>query len=127
MSNLRISKSGDMRSVKTYEELLSEMDELRVQLQEAEDAIQAIRNGQVDALVVRNETGHQLYSLKSADQTYRVFIERMKEGAITLDKNEIILYSNSQFASMVDMPLSSVIGLSFTDFIPLEFKKYVQS
>ncbi len=64
------------------------MDELQFKLQEAEDAIEAIRTGQVDALVVQNETGHELYTLKSADQTYRVFIEKMKEGAVTLDKNE---------------------------------------
>jgi two-component system phosphate regulon sensor histidine kinase PhoR len=112
-----------MKSTKTYEELLSEMEELFLQLQEANDTIHAIRTGQVDALVVSNENGHQLYTLKSADQTYRVFIEKMKEGAVTLNKNEIILYCNSRFASMVNLPLSEVIGLSFSDFVPEEFKE----
>jgi two-component system CheB/CheR fusion protein len=111
-----------MESTKTYEELISEMEELRLQLQEANDTIEAIRTGQVDALVVSNEGGHQLYTLKSADHTYRVFIEKMKEGAVTLNKDEIILYSNSQFASMVNLPLSKVIGLSFSDVVPDEFK-----
>ena len=40
-------------ATKTYEELLEEMEELRFQLQEAEDAIEAISTGQVDALVVK--------------------------------------------------------------------------
>src|SRR5215216_2071772 len=111
-----------MKSTKTYEELLSAIDELHQQLQEAEDTIEAIKNGQVDALVVKNETGQQLYTLKSADQTYRVFIEKMKEGAVTLNKDEIILYSNSQFATMVNLPLSGVIGSPFSDFVPGEFK-----
>ena len=113
-----------MLSTKTYEELLAEMEELRIQLQEAQDSIEAIRTGQVDALVVRHENGHQLYTLKSADQTYRVFIEKMKEGAVTLDKNGVILYSNSQFASMIGIPLAMVIGMRFSDFVPSQFAKY---
>src|SRR5215212_4546876 len=112
-----------MKSTKTYEELLSEIEELRMQLEETNDTLHAIKSGQVDALVINNEKGHRLYTLKSADQTYRVFIEKMKEGAVTLNKNEIILYSNSQFASMVNLPLSKVIGLPFSDFIPHEMKK----
>lgn len=113
-----------MSLTKTYDELLAEMQELQIQLQEAQDAIEAIRTGQVDALVVRNGHGHQLYTLKSADQTYRVFIEKMKEGAVTLDTNGIILYSNSQFASMMGLPLPMVIGKNFTEFIPAEFIEY---
>jgi len=115
-----------MDEVKTYESLLAELEELRMQLLEANETINAIRNGQIDALVVKNGDGHQLYTLKSADQTYRVFIEKMKEGAVTLNKNGLILYSNSQFASMVNLPLRKVIGLSFTDFVPSDSKKFFQ-
>lgn len=106
-----------MKEVTTYESLLGEMEELRLQLQEANETIDAIRSGQVDALVVKNGEEHQLYTLKSADQTYRVFIEKMKEGAVTLNKEGIILYCNSQFAAMVNLPLAKVIGLCFSDFI----------
>src|ERR1700712_3669040 len=102
---------------KTYEELVNEVTSLRLQLEEATDTINAIRTGQVDAFVVQGKEGHELYTLKTADQTYRLFIEKMIEGAVTLDEHGIILYSNSQFASMIKMPLSKVIGLSFYDFI----------
>ncbi len=110
-----------MSSVSKYETLQEELEELRIQLQEANETIDAIRNGEVDALVVKNDNGHQLYTLKSADHTYRVFIEKMKEGAVTLNRDEIILYSNSQFASLVGLPLANVIGLRITEFIPDEF------
>jgi signal transduction histidine kinase len=60
----------------------------------------------------------QLYTLKTADQTYRVFIEKMNEGAITLNEEGVILYCNSMFASMVNMPLSKVVGRRFDYFIP---------
>jgi signal transduction histidine kinase len=102
---------------KTYEELLQEVNNLKLQLEEANDTIDAIRTGQIDALVVHGQKGHELYTLKTADQTYRLFIEKMSEGAVTLDPRGVILYSNSQFASMVKMPLSKVIGLRFHDFI----------
>lgn len=107
--------------MKTNDNLLTEIRELRRQLEESNETIHAIRTGQVDALVVHNGGGHQLYTLKSADQTYRVFIEKMKEGAVTLNEDGIILYSNSQFANMVGLPLPKVIGLSFDHFITDEF------
>src|SRR6187399_2679898 len=112
-----------MKETKTYEELLEELEDISFQLKEANETIHAIRTGQIDAFVVSTEHGPQLYSLKSADHTYRVFIEKMKEGAVTLNKDEIILYSNSQFASMVNLTLSDVIGLPFNKFIPDEHKK----
>ncbi|MDB5117991.1 MAG: phoR 2 [Mucilaginibacter sp.] len=108
-----------MESAKvTYEQLLNEANELRIQLEEANDTIEAIRTGQVDALIVQGEEGHQLYTLKTADQTYRMFIEKMNEGAVTLNYDGLILYSNSRFAEMVGMPLEKVIGLPFDTFIP---------
>lgn len=115
-----------MLSVKSYEALQAEFEKLQLQLQEANETIEAIRSGEVDALVVSNGQEHQLYTLKSADQTYRVFIEKMKEGAVTLNREGLILYSNSQFATMVDMPLAKVIGLPITDFIPDKFQRAFQ-
>ncbi|MBE7170852.1 MAG: PAS domain-containing protein [Williamsia sp.] len=99
------------------ESLMAEMEELRRQLYEANETIEAIRTGQVDALVVQNESGHQLYTLRTADQTYRVFIETMTEGAVTLNQQGIILYANSQFALMISKPLTEIIGAPIKAFI----------
>jgi two-component system CheB/CheR fusion protein len=109
-----------MLKQRTFEELEKEMFELRMQLEEANDTIEAIRTGQVDALIVQNDDGHQLYTLKNADQTYRVFIEKMNEGAVTLNREGVIVYSNSSFANAVKLPLEKVIGLRFREFIPAE-------
>jgi two-component system phosphate regulon sensor histidine kinase PhoR len=115
----------------TYDELVSDNIELRIQLEEANDTIEAIRTGQVDALIVKGETGHQLYTLKTADQTYRTFIEKMNEGAVTLNREGIILYCNFRFAEMVNMPLEKVIGIRFDIFIlqeaRAEFYKLIES
>ena len=87
-----------MAVLKTSEQVEQEIQDLRQQLEEANDAIEAIRTGQVDALVVKDQNRHLVYTLKSADQTYRVFIEKMIEGAVTLNETGIVLYSNSRFA-----------------------------
>jgi two-component system phosphate regulon sensor histidine kinase PhoR len=102
---------------KSNEQLVSENQELQWRLEEANDTIEAIRTGQVDALVVKNENSHQLYTLKSSDHTYRVFIEKMSEGAVTINKEGFILYSNSRFADMVRCKLEKVIGVPFEAFI----------
>jgi len=106
-----------MDQEKTPAQLKAELYELRLQLEEATDTIEAIRTGMVDAFVVHSDNGHQLYTLKTADQTYRVLIEKMGEGAITLNNRGIILYSNSRFAEMVGISLDKVIGKSFSEFI----------
>jgi PAS domain S-box-containing protein len=102
------------RSIQDYE---YELELLRSQLEEANETIEAIRTGQIDAIVVQGDNGHQLYTLKSADHTYRVFIEKMTEGAVTLNNQGLILYCNSRFASMVNTPLSYIIGMDFEQFI----------
>jgi PAS domain S-box len=112
-----------MELTRSVTELEQEISELRSQLEEANDTIEAIRTGQVDALVVKDKNGHQLYTLKSADQTYRVFIEKMKEGAVTLNSKGIILYSNSRFADMMSLPLAKVMGLHFETLVPNEYRE----
>jgi len=102
------------------QELEKELEELRHQLEEANETIEAIRTGQIDALVVKNGNGHQLYTLKNADQTYRFFIEKMTEGAVTLNTEGFILYSNSRFANMIQHPLTKVIGKPFRGFVENE-------
>jgi two-component system phosphate regulon sensor histidine kinase PhoR len=52
----------------------------------------------------------------------------MNEGAVTLNRDGIILYSNSRFAAMVNEPLEKVIGIYFDTFIAevseKKYKKY---
>lgn len=108
---------------KSTDQLLAEIDRLQSQLNEANDTLDAIRTGQVDALVVNGHNGHTLFTLKTADHAYRVFIEQMTEGAVTLNTSGLIIYSNSQFASMVKQPLSNVIGSEFSSLIFPDHRK----
>lgn len=109
--------------VSNYTEEKRIIDELRIQLQEANDIIDAIRTGQVDALVVQHGEDHRLYTLQTADMGYRVLIEKMTEGAVTVNSEGIILYCNSTFACMAKHPLSKVIGSKFIDYVPANIKE----
>jgi two-component system phosphate regulon sensor histidine kinase PhoR len=91
-----------------------QVEELQRRLEEAEDALRAIRSGQVDASVVSGAGGReQLFVLTGAEQPYRVFLETMNEGAVTLLPAGAIAYSNSRFAEIVQTPLEQVIGARF--------------
>lgn len=108
------------------EDLLVENELLRARLVEATDTLEAIRTGQIDALVVHGQNGHALYTLKTADHAYRVFIEQMAEGAVSLNAKGMIVYCNSQFARMIDRPLSSVAGRIFSELVvEADREKYI--
>jgi signal transduction histidine kinase/ActR/RegA family two-component response regulator len=91
-------------------ETLNEIQELRAQLEEAEETLRAIRQGEVDALVVTERSTERVYTLKSADRPYRLMIECMRQGAVTLTADGMVLYCNASFAEMLSLPLQSIIG-----------------
>src|SRR5438046_10499377 len=93
--------------------LLQELDELRVRLQEAEETLTAIRTGEVDALVITGPAGEQVFRLKGADRPYRIIVEEMSEAAVTLSLDGTILYCNGRFADVVKYTLARVIGSLF--------------
>lgn len=109
---------------KTAEELQKEVEELRYQLQVAEDTIEAIRTGSVDALAVQENGVTKIFTLEGAEETYRVLVENMSEGALTLNEKGLILYCNTQFAKLVNLPLSEVIGSTFDRFLPSEYREF---
>src|SRR6185369_7048885 len=78
-----------------------------------EATIHAISHGSVDAVVVKGAQGPQVYTLEGADHPYRVLVEQMHEGTVTLDADRIILYSNRQFAAILGTGVEAVTGTQF--------------
>ncbi len=78
-----------------------------------EETLRAVGAGEVDSVVVEGRRGPQVFTLEGAGDAYRVLIESMNEGALTLTADGVILYANRRFAGMVAMPLEKVIGTSF--------------
>jgi PAS domain S-box-containing protein len=97
-----------------------ELDELRQRLQEAEETLNAIRSGEVDALVVSGPSGEKVFTLEGAEHPYRVLVESMNEGALSLSRDGLILYCNSAFARMVGVVLDQIMGRDVCEFVPAE-------
>ncbi|HKI02403.1 MAG TPA: ATP-binding protein [Thermoanaerobaculia bacterium] len=93
------------------------MEDLRDRLVEAEETLRAIRQGEIDALVVSEEQGERVYTLHSADRPYRLMIEEMGQGAVTLLPDGTILYCNRCFSALVQADLVHVLGGSVYGFL----------
>jgi PAS domain S-box-containing protein len=103
---------------KTKEELADKIIELQSRLDESEQTLSAIQNGEIDAIITpQGSDGPKVYTLESADTLYRNLIQEMGEGIATLTLNGIIFYANAQLASLLKIPLDKIIGLKFIDFI----------
>lgn len=106
-----------MKQAHTRQTLEAENEDLRGRLAEAEETLRAIRGGEVDALVVATEQGERVFTLKGAEHPYRVLMEEMNEGAVTLTPDGIIQYCNRRFAEMIKTPLQKVIGSRLENWV----------
>lgn len=95
------------------------MAALRARNEELEATLDAIRSGAVDALVVSGQEGEQIFTLQGADQSYRVLVEAMNEGAVTISDDGTILYANTRFSKLLQTPLKYVLGVSLMGFVAL--------
>jgi two-component system NarL family sensor kinase len=104
-----------------------ELAQLRLRPSEAQETLRAIRAGEVDAVVVAAKSGTQVFTLEGAEHAYRLLIESMNEGALTLTADKTILYANQCFAKMVKCPLEQVTGSSFRRFLSAEDRAALRS
>ncbi len=104
--------------------LKKEVESLREQLRQARQSSDAIQAGDIDALVIGNTEKFKVYTEKTSDKIYRILVERMYEGAVTLMGDGAVLYSNSAFANMVNIPLEKLVGTKFRTLIGFSRKKW---
>ena len=98
--------------------LLGRIRDLEARLRESEDTLDAIRRGEIDALVVGRRTEEpRVYTLESADRPYRVLIEQIQEGAVTLGEDGTVLYCNRRLAGMLGTAQERVIGQPLQPFV----------
>src|ERR1043166_6178439 len=91
--------------------------DLQRRLDEAEDTLRAIREGEAAALVIDSPAGEVIYTLTSADYPYRLMIDEMNEGAVSVSPDSYILYGNRNFASILGLTESHASGVPFGDFV----------
>jgi len=108
----------------TAADLARENEELRQQLREAEELLTAIRTGAIDVLSVPGADGPRLFTLESADLSYRTLVEQMSESAVLLAADGAVLYCNAALATALGCSLTDILGHAFTDFIPAWHQAY---
>jgi len=95
---------------------------------EAEETIRAIHRGSVDAVVVHAQGRFQVVTLTGADEPYRVLVERMSEGALTVSEDGIVMYINSRLADMAGRSADAIIGRPFADLfsgnVPPQYRSW---
>ncbi|TVT39499.1 PAS domain S-box protein [Hymenobacter setariae] len=104
--------------------LARENEELRQQLHEAEELIVAVRTGAVDALAIQGADGPRIFTLEGADQSYRMLVEQMNEGALLLSSDGMVLYCNEALAELLHCPLEEMLGTTVSSFVPAAFQEY---
>jgi len=86
---------------------------IREQLADAEATLEAIRTGQVDALVVSGPGGEQTLAIEGAAHPYFVLLDAMSDGATLLEPDGAILFCSRSFGDITGVSLESLRGTKF--------------
>ena len=109
---------------RTYRQLLSDNEtlaaqirSLRERLEEAEETVEAVRAGRIDAVVVSAEPGEELYVLERIDRPYRLLLESMQQGAAVVDADGRLAYCNRSLAELLRRSRDEVTGSHWRDYL----------
>jgi PAS domain S-box-containing protein len=108
------------RKTRVEPQVQDEAEELKSRLAETEETLRAIQEYMVDAFVVNQESGIQVVTLNESEIPYRMMVESMNEGAVTLIPDGTIFYCNGRFGEMIQADCENLIGTSFHKLIVTE-------
>jgi PAS domain S-box-containing protein len=98
--------------------LLAENAELRARLNEAEQTLRAIRNGEIDALVVETSAGSQIYTLQGQDAELNRFrgeiLSQISDAVIVVDDELCVTYLNASAEQQYGVTASEALGCHLT-------------
>lgn len=97
--------------------------DLRLRLAEAEETLRAIRENEVDALVMRGPLDEQVFTIGGDSESYRAFMEVMEPGAAALDGSGRVLYANSALTRLLGTTLTELQGKSLADVLGFDAGK----
>ena len=110
----------------TNESLRAENSRLQSRLDEVEQALHALRAGEVDAVVVGSEQ-EQIYTLEKTEQPYRLLVEQIPQAAATLTVEGKILYCNRRFTDLVGQPLAALLNRPLSEFVKAASRPAIES
>jgi PAS domain S-box-containing protein len=80
-----------------------------IEFDDAEQVIHAIHHGDVDAFVVVKGGDPQVITLAGADEPYRVLVQRMNEGVLTVGSDGYIIFVNDRLSELTGFPAEDLI------------------
>jgi PAS domain S-box-containing protein len=89
--------------------------DLQRRLAEAEETLRAIRENEVDALVMRGPLAEEIFTIGGDPDSYRAFMEVMEPGAAALDGSGRVLYANSTLTRLLGTSLTQLQGKLLVD------------
>ena len=101
----------------SVEEAARRIMELESRVEEAEQLIEAIKAGEVDAFAMNRNNKPEIFTLESGDYAYRMLVESFSQGAVTLTEDGLIVYTNGYFHKLLEVPYEGAIGKSIFTFI----------
>jgi PAS domain S-box-containing protein len=108
------------KSELTRDELSEKIRTLEERLLESEQIIHAIGAGEVDAFIVHEPSGEQIYTLKGADHGYRVLVESITKGALILSSDDSVYYCNRTLGEMLGLPIQKIISRKLECYVDSE-------
>ena len=67
--------------------------------------------------MVSGRRGEQVVTLKGGEPAYRMLVEAMSEGAVTLSRNGAVLYCNRRFAELMSRPPGKIVGIAVRSLV----------
>ncbi len=98
-------------------QLQRELDWTRDQLRETRYALDSIRAGKADALMIQSSAGEQVFPLKSIDVLVDSIIEHSVGATVFLDSDGVILLAS---ASVGELFQENPVGRHFNEVFPLD-------
>lgn len=97
--------------------LAAENLELRARLEEAEEALRAIREGEVDAVIVSGSKGDRVFSLTETENLHRLMVETMNEAGLATSSDGLLLYANDRATALLGRGRSGLLGHPIEEFV----------
>jgi PAS domain S-box-containing protein len=98
--------------------LQAENVELHARLEEANETLRAIRNGEVDALVIESVKGMHIYTLQGIDAASSRFrgemLAQVSDAVIAVDGERRIMYANAAAGRQYGISESEMVGQSLS-------------
>ncbi|MFP4494738.1 MAG: ATP-binding protein [Halochromatium sp.] len=97
--------------------LRAENQALRARLEEAEETLRAIREGEVDAVIVSGSKGDRVFSLSETENLHRLMVETMNEAGLATSTDGLLLYVNNRAAALLGRPRGHLLGRSLEELV----------